>query len=645
MNKNFLFKLAAIGIFLLAAFFRLYGVNWDQSQHLHPDERFLTMVSGGISWPKNISEYFSTDTSPLNPHNKNFGFFVYGTFPIFLTKWIAGGLGMGDYMNLTLVGRQLSALFDLGTVILVFLTARQIGSKVPKLKKSSNENLVNSVFPLLSMFLYTVMVLPIQLSHFYAVDTYLTFFTVLTFYFLIKIIGCGQKTVSVPLIVLSLLTGISFGLSLASKISAVLFLPVIMLGFLLVLLKNRNLLQFLLLGLVFAVSTYLSFRIAQPYAFASPDIFSLIPNPKVIANWKQLKSFDDPSGGFPPGVQWITTKPYLFPLKNNLLWGLGLPLGLISLSAFAFLTFWYLKKSLEKKLYLPGRLLKLVQTDSPDFILHTEIILSLIFIFGLSAYQGFQFVKALRYFFPVYPFVALIAAWFTTDLSVRLAEKYKMNKLRIILHWSIIILLLLIYPLSFISIYSRPHSRVAASAWIYQNIPPESSLGIEEWDDGLPLYIPNYSGHYKSVSLTLYWPDNLTKWQTLVQKLNAVDYILETSNRLYGSIMTVPGKYPVTNRYYTDLFNGTLGFEKVAEFTSRPNLPIPLIHVCLTPPFARYGFIAQKSQECPLPGISFVDDYADETFTVYDHPKVIIFKKVKAVDYATVLDIAHSTVN
>ena len=121
------------------------------------------------------------------------------------------------------------------------------------------------------------------------------------------------------------------------------------------------------------------------------------------------------------------------------------------------------------------------------------------------------------------------------------------------------------------------------------------------------------------------------------QNLKKTDYIILTSNRLYGSIMTVPEKYPVTFRYYQALFNGTLGFDKVAEFTSRPNLPLPFVKLCLTPPFIRYGIIARKNQECPLPGISFVTDYADESFTVYDHPKVIIFKKVKPLNYFQLL--------
>ena len=73
-------------IIILAALFRLYGINWDQGNHLHPDERFLTMVTNDLTWPRSILEYFETNTSGLNPHNKNYSFYVYGTWPIILTK-------------------------------------------------------------------------------------------------------------------------------------------------------------------------------------------------------------------------------------------------------------------------------------------------------------------------------------------------------------------------------------------------------------------------------------------------------------------------------------------------------------------------------------------------------------------------------
>ena len=60
MKNKLIIVLLFLAVLSLAAFFRLYGVNWDQNQHLHPDERFLTMVATGISWPKDIYKYLDT---------------------------------------------------------------------------------------------------------------------------------------------------------------------------------------------------------------------------------------------------------------------------------------------------------------------------------------------------------------------------------------------------------------------------------------------------------------------------------------------------------------------------------------------------------------------------------------------------------
>ncbi|MBI2611951.1 phospholipid carrier-dependent glycosyltransferase [Candidatus Gottesmanbacteria bacterium] len=609
-------KIIFASIFLLAAFFRLYGLNWDQNQHLHPDERFLTMVSTAIQWPDSLNEYFDSNTSPLNPHNRQFPFFVYGTFPIFFTKYFAEIFNLGDYNNLTLTGRLLSALIDLGTVILVFLIAKEASKKLP----TTNYQL-STIFPLLAMIFYAASVLPIQLSHFYAVDTYLTFFITLSFYLLTKIFSQKEKLLTIHYSLLTIFLGLSFGLALASKISAVLFLPIIELVFLILLFKNKNIRLFLILNSLFLILSYFTLRLAQPYLFTNPNILDIIPNPKVLENWKMLKSFDDPNGWFPPAVQWITTKPYIFPLKNLIFWGLGLPLGIISLLAIAYfvvtLLYWIIV-SLKKKSFL---------IHNSSFII---LNLSLLWILILFTYQGFQFAKPMRYFYPIYPFIAMLSAWFVIHTIQFLQTKFKLKPFIVTLSHCIIVALILIYPLSFISIYSRPHSRIQASTWIYENIPSGATIANEHWDDPLPLYLPNKNPQaYEGTMLPLYDTDTEEKWTKLSKELERVDYIVLSSNRLYGSILTVPEKYPLTSKYYKSLFDGSLSFEKIAEFTSRPNLPIPGINICLTPPFIRYGVIALKNQECSIPGISFVDDYADESFTVYDHPKVIIFKKQK----------------
>ena len=93
MMKNFrsrtLFDLLFVLVLVGAAYFRLMGLNWDQSQHLHPDERFLTMVSSSLKPVDGFSEYFDTANSTLNPHNRGYGFYVYGTLPVFIVRHVA----------------------------------------------------------------------------------------------------------------------------------------------------------------------------------------------------------------------------------------------------------------------------------------------------------------------------------------------------------------------------------------------------------------------------------------------------------------------------------------------------------------------------------------------------------------------------
>jgi hypothetical protein len=39
------YRLLVVGVFVLALFLRLYGQDWDQGTYLHPDERFIALVS------------------------------------------------------------------------------------------------------------------------------------------------------------------------------------------------------------------------------------------------------------------------------------------------------------------------------------------------------------------------------------------------------------------------------------------------------------------------------------------------------------------------------------------------------------------------------------------------------------------------
>lgn len=625
-KNRYLEAVLIAAIILLAAFFRLYGLNWDQGQHLHPDERFLTMVANDTSWPNSLSAYLDTDHSLLNPHNKTFSFYVYGTLPFIIVKCIAESLRLGDYGGITLVGRFVSAIMDIGTILVIF-AALKISSTATNLRKKR----LNLYLPIITAFFYACTVLSIQLSHFFAVDTFLTFFITFAFFGVLLMNRASRaSSPALPIISGALITSFSFGLALSCKISAVFFLPIIALGFLTSFIRmpfplKKRVIFYILLGIISSIVLFITLRLGYPYLFKGPGFFDIQMNPKVLNNWKELTAFNDPNTTFPPGVQWVKTKPYLFPLKNMVLWGLGLPISLLALSGII----WFKLTLLKEIENLKHRKQILSIITQLEFI---TVILSLSWIVILFGYQGKEFVKALRYFHSIYPFVCLFAAYGTIKILGTIPTHRKIFLI-------LILFITLIYPFAFITIYSRHTTRVMASQWIFNNIPAGSVLSMEHWDDPLPLNLPDFppSQQYRQIEFPLYGVDSDQKWQMMIPKLQQVDYIIMSSNRLFGSLTTDQVKYPLTTKYYQALFDGSLGFKKIAEFTSRPNVPIPGIHLCLTPPLVHYGTVALPSQQCPLPGVSFVDDYADETFTVYDHPKVVIFKKITPVNYDQVL--------
>ena len=90
--------LLLVVVMLAGAFLRFSGIYWGEWTYMHPDERFLVWVGTDISplqpgsdpearqW-LTLNEYFDTPNSPLNPNNRGHGFYVYGTLPMFLTRY------------------------------------------------------------------------------------------------------------------------------------------------------------------------------------------------------------------------------------------------------------------------------------------------------------------------------------------------------------------------------------------------------------------------------------------------------------------------------------------------------------------------------------------------------------------------------
>lgn len=583
--KKSLILLTIIGISFTL---RFLGSNWDSNTKLNPDERFITMVTTSLKVPSSLSTYFDPHTSTFNPHNVGHTYYVYGTLPVFVVKLLALQFNVDTYEKVTLFGRHLSAVLDTISTLLVFGIAYNL---TKRFRTSAIATLV-----------YALAVLPIQLSHFYTVDPWLVLFSTTTLYVL----------TSKPRIRNFAFCGLTLGLAVASKIQAFVLVPLVGVGFL-YWLPKMNFKRWLLGGVVCIILCFVTVRVSQPYLFASGKFLEFRPNPKVLANWQELQrlysqaTYANSTDGvyFPPASMFIKAAPITFLANNLFFWGLGIPASI----------------------YL---VLGIMATSIASFKNRKLTLLSVIVIWscGVFLYQSLLFAKYLRYLAVVYPVFAVVAAigiqWLSTKLNPRVTLLVSCA-------------LLVPWPMAFSSIYLKPHPRVAASEWIYTHLSANDKVTFEHWDDPLPLCLPQYPCPLVTqLELPLYESDSPAKWAKVAAVLNQADYIILSSNRLYGSITWLPERYPITNKYYQLLFSGQLGFRLERQFTNRPTLPFP-VSTCIHLPDVGYGTIAKPYENCTTGGLQIVDDYTDESFTVYDHPAVFIFKKVSPINYFEVL--------
>jgi YYY domain-containing protein len=538
-----IYEALLVCILLIGAFFRFVGIEWGDFQYLHPDERFLIWVGTDIQpigtspstlgtppnivnnpWRANYPSaypdcqswggYFDASCSPLNPNNRGHSFYVYGTLPLFLTRYAVQLVyGHSGFNEMTVVGRALSALVDLLSIVMVYA----IGSRLFK-----------KPVGLLAAAFYAFTVLNIQQSHFFTMDTFINFFTLLAVYFAVRVSQVKDEVTVVPLaggdglstaseseepeqpetlskriaalikhpsFGLSIAFGIALGCAVASKLSAAPVAFILPVAFSVVVWRKPKLERsrwvvnaFVYLGIAAFVSL-LVFRILQPYAFLGPGFFDLRPNPQWVQNITEQRAQAAGDIDFPPSLQWAN-RPVWFSAQNLIEYGLGLPLGILAFIGFLWAG-WHMVKG--------------------DWQRHLVLWLWGGFYF---VWQSLMFNPTMRYQLPTYPVLAVYAGWGLVELwnykkrrlpetesgeNEARAHKFKWARPAALFGGGVVMVATLAWALGFSLIYTRPITRVAASDWIFQNIPGPINLHIQA-SDGIinqPLSVP-YGSTIKS---------------------------------------------------------------------------------------------------------------------------------------------------
>jgi 4-amino-4-deoxy-L-arabinose transferase-like glycosyltransferase len=767
LGKNiwlFLFDTILIALILIGLCFRFYWANWSQGADLHPDEYGLTGTLTQLSMPKTLSDYFNTRLSPISPYQKYDingqptqqgpdNRMRWGQWPIILLRWAAELTGNTGYGEQRLLGRSLSALADALTLFVLFLCG---------------ERLYSTRTGLLAAALGSLAVMQIQQSHFMTADNFAVLFGTIAVYAAIQACLTGIEALDhrnrTPVWVWYGWFGIAFGMTVASRINLALMASVIVLAPLAVFIEQRRrafdaglpvaglgsvVKAFLCLVLAGALSL-VTFRLTQPMAFRAVTGDTSLLTVHFNQDWwdSMLVAQNESSGvnAGPPGEQWTNRIPIEFPLMNIVMWGMGLPLGLMAWIGMVLAIFQILK-------------------GGPDWYRH---LIPAGWAAAFFVFTGTRHVMSMRYFLPIYPFLILMAAWALMCLLTRPTAFHDRARIQTgkFSPWgtALIVLVLggtLVWANAFVSaVYRQDNTRVQASRWMYQNIPgtlllklntengsagvpiispatisagsdipfilaftpqvsgtlsqievshartisgqpglmqisilsdmnastsgdggvltssmvPVDPLGTdtrgeassanlaavnltagqtyylmitanssdpvlinrtvlanENWDESLPVRIDGidpFGQLYTGQTMQVRWADDSNKRDMFLTTLQSTDYIILPSQRAIWSVARLLDQYPLTKTYYEALFDGRLGFEKVAEI----NHPFTIgpLEISDAGGTAAWG----KAPELPLWNNNLLA--AEEAFTVYDHAPVWIFKKTANFNINTV---------
>ena len=620
------FVLAAIVAVALAL--RLHGIDWDGGFAYHPDERDIYMRSDcmyqlladsphastcgylndqpqaepGLS---GLRHFFDADRSPLNPH-----WFPLGSVLIYVMVFIRSAVELFTDvggLDMRFAGRALSALADVGSVVMVFLLGRRLyGRNVG----------------LLAAGLTALAVIHVQHSHFYRPETFTVLLTLASIWATLRMVERRRLCDSA-------LLGVILGLALAPKVNVLPLLAPLALGYGYRVLDEAQgrwdeitpeILQRVaghaILGAAVALAV---FFVTTPYAFI--DIGAFVSD--VMLQTKMARN----AGFFPFTVQYVDTPPFLYQIQQTTVWGLGVPLGVVAWLAIPFTA---LLLAIDRRRF------------RADLILLVWVVPSLLFL------ESFE-VRFLRYLFPLMPVMVLMASrmmlW-NLERAGQPCERLRESARRVLaglkerrfalspaVELSLMAMVIALpvfvvastafYSLAFQRVYANEHPATEAARWVLTEVPRDSRIVLDNhWDEFLPgLY------DYETWQFPLYEHDSPDKMRELAGRLARSDYLLFYSARPYASAARDPARFPYSYNYYRLLFGGELGYRLHREFTNYPSLGGVVF---------RDEALGRAGLHSPAPEFRSQDanftlnfGYADDNVSGYDHPRVLVFRNAE----------------
>lgn len=236
------------------------------------------------------------------------------------------------------------------------------------------------------------------------------------------------------------------------------------------------------------------------------------------------------------------------------------------------------------------------------FFIKKDLALALSILF-LFIYSCFLYTKWTRFIVIFLPYL-IIASCYALDKLFTIS-KTDIQRSLVNTFCVIGIAYQLILGLSYMSIYTHEDTRVSATKWIAKNIPAGSKVLSESANVvELPLI---GSEKYRFASLFLNTIDESNvQSSAALSALKSADYVIVPSRRVFanyscyqpttvlagGVCEELKSRYPSINKYYQLLFDSQ-----------------------------KFRLVYQSNE--------LKDEFAEETWTVFDHPVVRIFKRIK----------------
>lgn len=431
----------------------------------------------------------------------------------------------------------------------------------------------NKFYTLICAFLIALTPGLIQQAHYTTPESILTFWLFLTLYLWILWLNKkGAKYIY--------LSAISLGIAAGTKIVAITFLP-ILLALPFVNLKKITIKEILKRFIPVPLSLI---ALASAYLLTFP--YSLIDKGSFLSTLR----YEIGLGHGNPLVfytrQFINTTPLTFQFEKILPYALGpaaLTLGTIGILLVLFD-------------------LAISTLNHKSKVNYPLLIITVAFL-SYFLPNALLFAKWTRFIAPSFAFWPIFAVYLIYRVITPLEKLPSIKLISYVLLIIPLVTVSLVWSLMFFSIYLRPDVRVVATRWVNESL-PEGSLILTEAGNMLeaPLW-----GNLQKRAFDFYnlEGDPVLK-DELADLLAKSDYFIIQSRRIYLNHQRLSIEFPLTARFYDLLFSGELGFEKTKEFASYPGI-----------------YFGKIEFEVP-------DELAEETWSVFDHPVVRIYKKVES---------------